>query len=104
MESLSAKTTSNPTPTPSPTPTADPEPTSSGFSGSTYSEAVAYLKKNGIDNGTASGIRTQDEFRRWSGKSEFDSYADYLAFQTKYLIENKGKSGRTHGGTGGSLN
>lgn len=84
MSSLEAKKV---TPTPEP----DPEPEDSGFSGKTYSEAVAYMKKNGVSSAAASGIRTRSEFNRWSQKGMFDSYADYLAYQTKYNIEKYGK-------------
>ena len=34
------------------------------FNGKTYSEAVAYLKKNGVDAGTAAGIMSQSEWSR----------------------------------------
>ena len=54
-----------------------------GFTGSTYSEAVKYLKDNGVDGSLASGILTQGEFSRKAATNSdyskaFDSYADYL--------------------------
>lgn len=59
------------------------EPKPQAFTGSTYSEAVKYLKDNGVDGSLASGILTQGEFSRKAATNEdyskaFDSYADYL--------------------------
>ena len=54
-----------------------------GFTGSTYSEAAAYLKSNGI---SASGLMTQSEWQRHKnssnsagGEHEASSYQEYLA-------------------------
>ena len=55
-----------------------------GFTGSTYSEAVAYMKANGVDGGNASGIMTRSEFARWSKKGEFENYQDYLNWVVEY--------------------
>ena len=71
----------------------------SGFTGTTYSEAVAYLKKNGVAGSTASGIMTSSEWsrRKQSHKkngnggaevSEFDSYDEYLQYIVEYHLEN----------------
>lgn len=68
----------------------DPKPEPQEFTGTSYSEAVAYMKANGVDNASASGIRTKSEFARWSGKSEFNGYADYL----KYIVEYKMSGGK----------
>ena len=73
------------------TPAVDDGGGSTGFSGSSYEEAVAYQKKNGVDNAYASGIMTNTEFRRWSEKGNFDSYSEYLSYITKYNIEKYGK-------------
>lgn len=54
--------------------------TTSGFTGTTYEEAVAYLNKAGVPNNYASNIMTKREFQRHSVYSkEFDSYQAYLA-------------------------
>jgi hypothetical protein len=72
--------------------TEEEEKPASGFTGKTYNEAVAYMKSKGVDNGRASGILTASEFsRRSTYKNEFDSYAEYLSYITKYNIENYGK-------------
>ena len=68
-----------------------------GFTGTTYSEAVAYLKKNGVDAATASGIMTSSEWgrRKQSYKkngtggaevSECDSYDEYLQYAVEYYL------------------
>lgn len=57
-----------------------------GFTGTSYSEAVAYMKANGVDGGVASGIMTAGEFSRWSNKKEFDGYKDYLNWVVKYNL------------------
>jgi hypothetical protein len=58
----------------------------SGFTGSTYSEAAAYLKNNGQ---SASGLMTQSEWQRHKnnnnsagGEHEASSYKEYLAAYT----------------------
>ena len=71
---------------------------SGGFTGSTYSEAVAYLKKMGASN--ASGIMTADEWNRrkssyqlyGTGGAEvrnYSSYKAYLADIVEYKLSNK---------------
>ena len=92
----SSVTTSNPTPTPTP----DPEPT--GFSGSTYEEAVAYMKENGVPGSSASGMMTRSEWTRrkaaykstGTGGDEvknYDSYKEYIADFVEYQIEQNKK-------------
>jgi hypothetical protein len=71
-------------------PVEDDKPTSS-FTGTTYSEAVAYAKSKGVDNKYASSILTASEFRRWSHRGEFDSYAEYLKAVTEDMIEQYAK-------------
>lgn len=62
------------------------EPTD-GFTGSTYSEAVAYMKANGVASANASGILTAGEWSRAKqsgssryGANEFNSYQEYLQY------------------------
>ena len=57
------------------------------FNGTTYSEAVAYMKANGVAAANASNILTESEFRRAKasgssryGANEFDSYEEYLQY------------------------
>lgn len=71
-----------------------------GFNGSTYSEAVAYMKENGVPSGSASAIMTQSE---WTGrKAAYDrtgvggpevsgnaSYVAYLRDVVNYKISTK---------------
>jgi peptidoglycan hydrolase-like protein with peptidoglycan-binding domain len=63
----------------------------SDFTGSTYSEAVAYMKANGVAGAEASGVMTQSEWQRrknaGSGSAEvqnYSSYKDYLADYVEY--------------------
>ena len=56
-----------------------------GFTGTTYSEAVAYMKDNGVDSASASGIKTANEFKRSSDSKEFNSYKEYL----QYMVDTK---------------
>lgn len=71
-----------------------------GFTGTTYSEAVAYLKSNGVSVGSASGIMTAEEWSRRkvayesSGQgspevTDHSSYKEYLADVVEYLLNNK---------------
>ena len=62
-----------------------------GFTGSTYSEAVAYMKENGVPAAEAAFVMTETEWRRRrtsnSGDSpakEYSSYKDYLADYVKF--------------------
>ena len=66
----------------------------SGFTGTTYSEAVAYMKSKGVDNATASMVMTKGEWSRvknspsTSGRGgekrheadQFATYEEYLAY------------------------
>ena len=70
----------------------DDDDDKTGFTGKTYSEAVAYAKANGVDGLYASGIATQTEFSRNSEyKKEFGTYAEYLRAITEDLIEQHAK-------------
>lgn len=66
-----------------------------GFTGSTYSEAVAYMKQNGVPSVDASGVMTENEWRRrkasynnyGTGGAEvknYNSYKEYLADYVEY--------------------
>ena len=65
------------------------------FTGSTYDEAVEFMKKNGVDNAKASGVMTQSEWTRRknsgsnSGHVNYSSYAAYLKDYVSYAIESK---------------
>ena len=69
-----------------------------GFTGTTYSEAVAYMKQNGVPSVNASAIYTASEWerRKNSGSSaeavrEFNSYAEYLEYAVDAYTEAYGK-------------
>lgn len=69
-----------------------------GFTGSNYSEAVAYMKSKGVDGAYASGVMTKSEWarRKASGSSSgaannYKSYAEYLADFVEYAVSTKGK-------------
>ena len=69
-----------------------------GFTGKTYSEAVAYMTANGVPNAKASNAMTQSEWQRvknsGSSRSEvnkYDSYQEWLADYVAYAIEEYGK-------------
>ena len=68
------------------------------FTGTTYSEAVAFMKSQGVPNSNASGIMTKNEWarRKSSYKSSgtggtevknYDSYEEYIADFVEYAIE-----------------
>lgn len=68
----------------------------SGFTGTTYSEAVAYMKEHGVSGADASGIMTNSEwYGRKNGGStnpyvtNHDTYQDYLASIVDYKIDTK---------------
>ena len=68
------------------------------FTGTTYSEAVAYMKSNGVSSAQAAGILTESEWRRAKasnstryGANEYDSYEEYLVDAVAYNIEEYGK-------------
>ena len=70
---------------------------SSGFTGKTYDEAVAYMKKMGVPSANASTIMTASEWtrRKNAGASNaavqnYDSYEEYLADYVAYAIETYG--------------
>ncbi len=87
---------------PKPTPTPKPAPAPTGFNGSTYEEAVAYLKKNGVPSGSAAGMMTQSEWARRKASYEangtggaevknYSSYAEYIRAYVEYQIQKHGK-------------
>ena len=79
-----------------------PKKTSStGFTGSTYEEAVAFMKNNGVSESNAVGVMTREEwFRRKSsyelygtGGAEVmynDTYKEYLQSYVDYKINSNG--------------
>jgi peptidoglycan hydrolase-like protein with peptidoglycan-binding domain len=73
-------------------------PTSNGFTGTTYSEAVAYANSNGVPNEYSSSILTQSEWRRVKSSggtrdhaNEFDTYQEYLQYAVESMIDAYGK-------------
>ena len=78
-------------------PEEEPE-TTTGFTGTTYNEAVAYMKSMGVPGQNASTIYTASEWerRKNSGSSaeairEFNSYAEYLEYAVDAYIDAYGK-------------
>ena len=74
------------------------DPVKKGFNGTTYNEAVAYLKKYGVSSAQASGLMTQSEWSR--RKASYNktgvgsaavknnkTYADYLNEKCEYIIK-----------------
>ena len=86
---------SNPNPTPQPQPQPQPQPTGSDFTGSTYSEAVAYMKANGVSSAEASGIMTQSEWQRrknaGSNAAEVTENSTYKEYLSTYVAYKTGK-------------
>ena len=73
--------------------------TPAGFTGKTYSEAVAYMQSNGVSGAKASGVMTQDEWNRRKSSYQttgqgneavknFNTYSDYLASYVNFAIQN----------------
>ena len=56
-----------------------------GFTGTTYSEAVAYMKEQGVSGASAAGIKTSSEFKRSEDSREYNSYNEYL----QYIVDVK---------------
>lgn len=80
----------NPTPKPQEQPkTEEPVEDNAGFTGNTYSEAVAYMKSQGVDGASAAGIKTASEFKRSSSSREFNSYSEYLQYTVDKKISTK---------------
>ena len=73
----------------------DDNPT--GFTGTTYSEAVAYAVKHGVDNSYASSIYDYSTFSRkkasssYSDAKEFATYEEYLQYAVDTMIDAYGK-------------
>ena len=83
---------SNPTPKPQEQPKTEPVEENTGdagFTGNTYSEAVAYMKSQGVSGASAAGIKTQSEFKRSSSSREFNSYTEYLQYTVDKKISTK---------------
>lgn len=73
-------------------------PLADSFTGTTYSEAAAFMKSRGVPNGIASGVMTETEWSRrkqssqYSGTggpevSNYNSYQEYLADFVEYAVE-----------------
>ena len=69
-----------------------------GFTGTTYSEAVAFANANGVPNSKSSSILTRSEFSRAKnsgssrdGANEFDTYQEYLQYAVESMIDAYGK-------------
>lgn len=60
-----------------------------GFTGTTYSEAVAYMKDQGVSGASAAGIKTSSEFKRSESSREFNSYTEYLQYTVDKKISTK---------------
>jgi hypothetical protein len=64
-----------------------------GFTGSTYDEAVEYMKKNGVSSAAASNAMTQTEWQRrrqsylqnGTGGAEVRNYSTYKAYLKDYV-------------------
>ena len=85
-------TNNNPTPKPQEQPkdqTEEDTGGTSGFTGSTYSEAVAYMKDQGVSGASAAGIKTSSEFKRSESSREFNSYNEYLNYIVDVKISEK---------------
>ena len=91
---------SNPQPKPQAQPQPEPEPEPTGFTGSTYKEAVNYMENNGVSSADASGVMTQSEWQRrkaslqayGTGGAEvknYSSYKEYLADYVEYQTSKK---------------
>lgn len=68
----------------------------SEFTGTTYSEAVAYMKEHGVNGSDASGIMTSSEWNRRKNAgstspyvTNHSTYQDYLASIVEYKIGTK---------------
>lgn len=79
----------------------EPEEQEDGFTGTTYSEAVAYMKSNGVPSVNAAGAMTKNEWQRrkssyqnyGTGGAEvrdFNSYEEYLSAYVAFAMEQYG--------------
>ena len=69
-----------------------------GFTGTTYSEAVAFANSHGVPNAKSSSILTPSEWSRVKssgssrdGANEFDTYQEYLQYAVESMIDAYGK-------------
>ena len=73
----------------------------SGFTGSTYEDAVAYMKSKGVPGANASSVMTIEEWTRRKSSyklygqggaevANYSSYKEYLNAYIEYAIENHG--------------
>ena len=79
----------------------EPKDPVTGFTGTTYNEAVAYMESNGVPSTNATGAMTKNEWQRrkssyqnyGTGGAEvrdFNSYEEYLAAYVEYAMEQYG--------------
>lgn len=61
------------------------------FTGSTYSEAVAYMEKRGVPSSYASNVMTKGEWSRRKSNYNYDTYTQYLKDYTKYATSELNK-------------
>lgn len=68
------------------------------FTGSTYGEAVSYMKSNGVSNANASSVMTKEEWARRKSSykntgigsnevAQCSNYKEYLSFYTEYQVQ-----------------
>lgn len=81
-------------------------PLADRFTGTTYNEAVAFMKSRGVPNANASGVMTEMEWNRRKQSSKFSgtggaevnnysSYQEYLADFVEFAVEQYAGNGRT---------
>ena len=81
------------------TPT-QPQTQNTGFTGTTYESAVAYMKENGVSSASAAGVMTKSEWNRRKSSLQttgtggvevknYSSYQEYLKDYVQYQIEKK---------------
>ena len=82
-------TAKKPTSSPKRNPNPDPDPEPTGFTGSTYDEAVAYMKSQGVSGAEAGAAMTQTEWQRrknaGSSAAEVKNYSTYKEYIADYV-------------------
>lgn len=84
-KSSSSSTKKKKSSTPAATPQPEPQPEQTGFTGSTYSEAVAYMKDKGVSSASASAVMTQSEWQRRKNAGSSSSEVKYNGTYQEYL-------------------
>ena len=57
----------------------------------TYRAAINYMRNNGVPNAEASEVMTKSQWQRVKSSYNYDTYEDYLADQTLYLVSRNAK-------------